>query len=82
MHDSEKQKKKKKSEKASGETRTWKANKRVAGRRGRRLQGQGAEAQGNEPGLTRERIASTAVGMLDANGLYGLTMRGLAEALK
>ncbi|MCR6633894.1 TetR/AcrR family transcriptional regulator [Devosia sp.] len=54
---------------------------KVAGRRGRRLQGQGAEAQGNEPGLTRERIAATAVGMLDANGLNGLTMRGLAEAL-
>jgi len=47
------------------------------GRRGGREQG----AEANEPGLTRERIAATAVGMLDANGLNGLTMRGLAEAL-
>ncbi|WP_449396658.1 TetR/AcrR family transcriptional regulator [Devosia riboflavina] len=47
------------------------------GRRGGRAQG----AEPSEPGLTRERIAATAVGMLDANGLNGLTMRGLAEAL-
>lgn len=46
-------------------------------RRGRRDPG----AVPGEQGLTRERIAATAVGMLDANGLNGLTMRGLAEAL-
>lgn len=48
----------------------------MADKGGRRSQG-----QPNEPTLTRERIAATAVGMLDANGLAGLTMRGLAEAL-
>ena len=53
---------------------------KVGGRRGRRPQGQGAEAQPNEPTLTRQRIAATAVAMLDAKGLDGLTMRSLAEA--
>lgn len=53
----------------------------MADKGGRRSQKQGAGAQTNEPTLTRERIAATAVGMLDANGLAGLTMRGLAEAL-
>ena len=52
---------------------------KAGGRRGRRPQGQ--EAQPNEPTLTRGRIAATAVGMLDENGLDGLTMRGLAEAM-
>ncbi|PDQ20763.1 TetR family transcriptional regulator [Mesorhizobium sanjuanii] len=34
-----------------------------------------------EPPLSRERIVATAVELLDAQGLDGLTMRGLAERL-
>ena len=35
----------------------------------------------DEPLLSRERIATTAVELLDAQGLTGLTMRGLADRL-
>lgn len=34
-----------------------------------------------KPALTRERIATAAVGLLDEVGVAGLTMRGLAQAL-
>lgn len=40
-----------------------------------------AEGRAGEQALTRERIAETAVQMLDEKGLDGLTMRGLAEAM-
>lgn len=35
----------------------------------------------SEPPLTRERIVATAVELLDAQGVDGLTMRGLADRL-
>lgn len=38
-------------------------------------------APGGEPPLSRERIVTTAVELLDARGLSGLTMRGLADRL-
>ena len=36
---------------------------------------------GNEPSLSRERIVATAVELLDAQGVGGLTMRRLADRL-
>jgi len=51
-----------------------------ASRRKRALQQSGQERQG-EPVLSLERISATAVELLDAEGLEGLTMRRLADRL-
>ncbi len=40
-----------------------------------------AQEQRTEPALSRERIVATAVDLLDADGLGGLTMRRLADRL-
>lgn len=52
---------------------------------GRRSGTPGKQSRGNadpqEPALSRERIVATAIGLLDAYGVGGLTMRGLADAL-
>lgn len=57
---------------------------RPSGARGKRSRrthaGASAEERG-EPPLSRERIAATAVELLDAGGLDGLTMRRLADRL-
>jgi len=50
------------------------------GTRGRRPKKTG-EAGGDELALTRARVVSTAIEILDRAGPAGLTMRGLAEAL-
>jgi AcrR family transcriptional regulator len=42
---------------------------------------QSVEQQSGEPSLSRERIVATAVELLDAEGLDGLTMRRLADRL-
>lgn len=39
------------------------------------------QPQGGEASLSRERIATAAVDLLDANGIGGLTMRSLADRL-
>ena len=51
-----------------------------SGRRSRRSQRTSEEPRG-EPHLSLERIVATAVELLDAQGLDGLTMRGLADRL-
>lgn len=56
------------------------------GARGKRPQQTGLSPQpareaGSEPPLSRERIVATAVELLDAEGISGLTMRRLADRL-
>ena len=58
-----------------------------AGKRGRKRPGKENLSSGtqkdarSEPPLSRERIVSAAIALLDAHGLNGLTMRRLAESL-
>lgn len=48
--------------------------------KGSNMRGKKPDASG-EPALTRERIIAAAVELLDAQGVEGLTMRGLADRL-
>ena len=52
-------------------------------KRSQRISGtlQPAQVASDEPALSRERIVATAVELLDAQGLDGLTMRRLADRL-
>lgn len=43
--------------------------------------GEAAQIPQGEPALSRERIVAAAVELLDAHGVNGLTMRGLADRL-
>ena len=53
-----------------------------AGRKGAQLTGvQPVQEKRGEPPLSLERIVATAVELLDAHGVNGLTMRGLADGL-
>lgn len=56
------------------------AGKDSDGRGKRQPRGEQQQA-GGEAALSRERIVATAVALLDAEGLGGLTMRGLADDL-
>lgn len=51
----------------------------MAGKRSGKAQGGAADGGGDA--LTRERIVSRAIELLDVGGVAGLTMRGLAESL-
>lgn len=51
------------------------------GRRPRKADAAMAKALADDQALTRERIAAAAIDLLDARGLDGLTMRGLADVL-